>query len=193
MTGNDLTELAKDRVARTKDGDTRIAREILKQAALAIRDVLVDRQPDPERRVYLDYLQAALDRIAEGYPADKALGIFTSNRPQSVDPNRDWHLFLAVGVEYNNLLKVGDASVGEAIQNVETRHFIGESTIKAAWNDYGGLKRWKSPGVETSAPAEFDEDSFRTLLIKKMNSMPPGPERRKIEKVLRRFPPKKSK
>ncbi len=190
MTDDDPVETAIDRIARAENGDTLVAKEILEQAAIAIREVLADRKPNEERLRYLEFLEPALDQIASGYPPDKALHISTTNRPRRVDPHRSWHLFLTVGVEYNNLAEIGHASVEKAIQNVETRHFVGEDTIRSAWQEYGGLEAWKSLNVETESPADFDEDRFRELLIEKLNCTPPGEERQRIMEVLKHFPPK---
>jgi len=52
----ELVEFASATVRKIDQGDTCAAKDALRAAAVALRDVLSGRLPDPERRVYVHFL-----------------------------------------------------------------------------------------------------------------------------------------
>lgn len=146
---SDLVEAARHRVGRAAAGDYEAARAVLTDCAIAIRGVLGQRLPDPERAVSLQYLLDALEQIVgAGIDARKALGVYVGNRPCEPDAStRDFVLFVRVGREYDKLRAEGAdlATVRAAQVNVArtwTRDAKATETVRKAWQSWGGLQAW---------------------------------------------------
>jgi hypothetical protein len=143
---------------RRAEGNPHIAREVLRQAAIALRDVLgihnpdkdpVEEarrnrgKPDPERREYLLFLLKALEQIDQEVDADKALCLWISNRSPLPD-DRNLGLFFAVGLKFDHLTKQGvEEPFKAAIAAVAKRTGLGQPTVEKAWKEHGGKKGWK--------------------------------------------------
>ncbi|MBS0366710.1 MAG: hypothetical protein JSR67_12895 [Proteobacteria bacterium] len=141
----DLVEAAEQRIRRANEGDTLAAQEILVQAAIGLRGVLSNQLPDPYRRESLKFLLAALDQIAQGVQADKALGLWTEGRPRQISDDRDFCLFLAIGQELNRLSgRESEGPVAHAIKVIAGRHKVGLEATRKAWNSYGGEAAWRA-------------------------------------------------
>ena len=141
----DLIAAATAQIREANEGNALAAHEVLRQATVGLREVLAGRLPDPERLEYLRYLVGALEQIAQDVPPDKALGVWSGQRPHSVSEDRDFVLFVAVGTEIDRLRSVApetDAPVGRAIQAVAVRYSLGPETIRKAWTRCGGEKDW---------------------------------------------------
>ena len=134
----DLVEMAQAIVKKAEAGKSQDARQVLKQAAVALRDVLGGRLPDRERIEYLRYLLRALDMIADRIKPARALGLEENNRPSMVSPYRDTLLFLAVGLEFDKR-----KNVRESVTRVATRYGNGVPTVRKAWQSGGGHRGWK--------------------------------------------------
>jgi hypothetical protein len=154
----DLIAAARAQVRRAEGGNRHVARGVLRQAAVALRDVLGIRDPnldaaeqarkntgtlpDPERKEYLLFLLTALEQIDAEVEADKALGLWSGNRPTSVSDDRDLVLFFNVG-DYWLAARNKAVSVDAAITAVAKSRRLGKPTVQKAWKKHGGLTEWK--------------------------------------------------
>jgi hypothetical protein len=135
----DLVAAANARIRQANEGNTLAAQEVLRQAVVGLRDVLAGRLPDPERSQCLKYLVDALEQIAMKVPAEKALGLWSGNRPHSVSDSRDLASFVRVGLELN---RQPGQPVSAAIGAAAKRLNLGKSTVEKAWKKYGGRREW---------------------------------------------------
>ena len=141
----ELVAAAREQIAKTEQEDNLAARDVLGQAIVGLRDVVAGRQPDPERRVYLEFLLRALEQIIDGAPPKKALGLWANNAPKSVPDMRDVWLFLNVGLALDSPGENGRAkSVKTAIGEVAKKFGHGDDTVKDAWERHGATKGWNS-------------------------------------------------
>jgi hypothetical protein len=140
----DLVVAAKAQIRRANEGNTLAALDILRQAAIGLRDILSGGHPDPERLEYLSFLLTALDQIDQEVPADKALGLWSDSRPHSIPDERDLFLFVAVGLELDQAQKAhSEKPVDDAIAAAAKRYKCDKSTVKKAWERYGAKKAWE--------------------------------------------------
>jgi hypothetical protein len=137
----ELVAAARAQIRRANTGNKLVAQEVLRQAAVGLREMLKGRQPDPERLEYLAFLLAALEQIDQGVPVDKALGLWSGNRPNSVSESRDLACFIRVGLELN---RQPSRSVSTAIGAAAKRLNVGKPTVERAWKKYGGKRAWMS-------------------------------------------------
>jgi hypothetical protein len=139
----DLVAMAQSKVAKAEAGDAYQARDVLKQAAVALREVLAGRIPDRERIEYLRFLLKGLELIEGGVKPARALGFGETGRPSTVAEGRDVWLFIAVGLAYQRL-----KNVAQAEKRVARKYRIGISTVQKAWQAYGALKGWRRADEE---------------------------------------------
>lgn len=140
----ELVAAARAEIQRVNDGNTLSAEKVLQQCAVGLRDVLAGQPPDPERREYLAFLLTALEQICEKVPPEKALGLWSPNRPHRVAPLRDLWLFVAVGQELDRLTKRGTENpVTRAVDQIAKRRELGVPTVEKAWKLYGGKRAWQ--------------------------------------------------
>ncbi len=138
----DLVAGANTQIREANKGNNLAAREVLRQAAIGLRDVLAGRLPDRERDEYLKYLLGALDQINAGAPPDKALGVWSASRPHAVADERDFALFLAVGQRLDRTPAGTEKPVTQAIKVVAARFNLGEETVRKTWIALGGEAAW---------------------------------------------------
>jgi hypothetical protein len=148
----DLVPMALAQVRKAKDGDVRAARYVLAEAAVALRDLLgetgeLDRgprqMPDVERMEYLRYLLWALEKIQDGAAPQRALGIWTDNRPPTLSSGRDYALFFDVCREHSRT-----RDVNSAIASVTRHRKVGKWTVRKAWQFWGARRAWKAGSGE---------------------------------------------
>ena len=142
----EIVDAAKKRCDLAEAGDTLAAKDVLEQAAVGLRDVLKDHRPDPERLVYLKFLEKALSQINQDVSPDKALGLWGGGRPHSISDSRSVDIFIAVGLEYNRILAKKNkypSPVKSAIEYVSTQYGIGRGAVRKAWTKFGSLNGWR--------------------------------------------------
>ena len=140
----DMVEFATAMVRKIDDGDSCAAKDALRAAAVALRDVLSGRLPDPERSVYVTFLLHALEQIDQNIDARKALGLWGSKR---VPEDRDFMLFLRVGSQLDRLTAQSveiERPVARAIAMVAESTGYGQPTIEKSWKEYGGEDAWNA-------------------------------------------------
>jgi hypothetical protein len=137
----ELVAAARADVQRANRGNKLVAQRVLQQAAIGLREVLSGRQPDLERLEYLGFLLTSLEQIGQGVSAEKALGLWSSSRPNSISDSRDLVCFVRVGLEFD---QQRTRSVAAAIGTAAKRLNLGKPTVEKAWKKYGGKRAWLS-------------------------------------------------
>ena len=145
---NDWTVLvqgAKATIERIEHGNTLAARNALQVAAIALRGVLTRQLPSPEQHIYLSNLLKGLEQIGSGVAPDKALGLWTQNRPVSVPDERDFVVFWRVGGALDGLINSEcEKPVDEAVSRVAAETGLGHATVAQAWRRMGGRRAWEA-------------------------------------------------
>lgn len=150
-----LVASAQLQIERANNGNVSVAREVLRQAAVGLRDLLHNKAPghpegklpDPERCEYLSFLLGALEQIDQGVAADKALGLWSENRPSGPD-DREFALWFALGHEVDKFtrtsiehpLQVAIAALARQFQKRGIN--VNAPTIEKAWKQCGGMAAW---------------------------------------------------
>ena len=134
---DDLVEMARHQVRLAEKGNLLAAKRVAEFAAQALRGVLSGHLPDSERRIYLEFIAAALENVNQGVDARKALGTWTNTRAHQVLPDREMVIILAVGLELERQHQI-HSPVKSAIANVARRLNIGKSVVEKAWKKAGG-------------------------------------------------------
>lgn len=143
---DELVDMARYQVRLAEEGNTLVAKQIVALAAQALRGVLTGHEPDPERRIYLDYLARALEQVGDGVDARKALGVWTDTRRHTASPSRDATIYLAVGLELDRLRQASEVinkPVDAAIKRVARHLKLGPSVVGKVWRLAGGEDAWK--------------------------------------------------
>lgn len=140
----ELVSAARVQIQRANAGNTLAAKDVLRQAAVGLRDILRGGTADPERLEYLSYLLIALEQIDQDVPPDKALGLWSGNRPKFIPDERDPLLFLAVGLAVDQAKnRSAPKPIDDAISTVAKRFGCDESTVKKAWEKCGATPAWE--------------------------------------------------
>ena len=145
----DLIESARARISAASH-DKNAALDVLRQSAVALRDVLNHKMlPDPERSEYLRALLDALKLIVDGGDATTVLHLSQGHRVRDEKLwARDIAMFIGIGREVDRLRGEGktrdDKPVLTAQRSIAKRWSLGLETAKAAWHLYGGDRGWKS-------------------------------------------------
>lgn len=145
-TWGELISMARHQISLIERGNALVAKQVIKLAAQSIRGVLNGQLPDPEQRVYLEFLMHALDGIAAtpGVDPRKALGVWTDSKRHSVPLNRDAMLFLAVGLALDKIRRISStrSPVAAAIKATAKETRYKTPTVTKAWKSYGGEDAW---------------------------------------------------
>lgn len=148
---DDLVEMAREQVRLAEHGNVLAAKRVVEFAAQALRGVLRGDLPDPERRIYLEFIAGALENIIQGGDAAKALGTWTNTRPHQVSPDREALIIFSVGMALEKLHQAKVSSpVKQAIANVARRLKIGKSVVEKTWKQAGGEDAWNAARSDNS-------------------------------------------
>lgn len=129
--------------------DRNAALEVISQSVVALRDLLHhDLAPDPERRVYLASLLAALERIEDGAEPASALHLRPTGRTRDERRfGRHLAAFIEVGRELDKLKEAGwtrgDKPIDEAKGRTVKATGLSRDTIDKLWTEFGAGKGWE--------------------------------------------------
>ncbi len=162
----DLIEGARARVAAAKgerDGgvaDRNAALEIVRQSAIALRDILNHGlMPDQRRVVFLHALLASLERIEAGDDPVGALHLRPKGRVRDEKLfGRELSLFVRVGWALDARTKQGDTRgdrpTYEAQKQVAKSAGQTIDNVKKVWQKFGGAHEWASVRDDWPKPEE---------------------------------------
>jgi len=132
-------EAAKARIEAMQKGDPTAADDVLNMAARAVREAIAGKLPDPEQRVYLEFIARSLEEMRQGTDA------LALHRVRRVPAERDIALYLAVGQKLDELGTQGhtDSPVKAAISAISRRTQVPVPTVEKIWKRFGGEDAWK--------------------------------------------------
>ena len=126
-------------VQQAENGDVLQAKSALKDAAVALRAVLFGAQPRADLMPAVRFLLSALERMQDGVPTDKALGLWSDSRPKEDVFTRDTLLFFSMG-EYYDTMQIKDVSI--ARNAIARKYKVNASLVRSAWEMHGGVQGW---------------------------------------------------
>lgn len=148
--------MARQQVRLVEQGNVLAAKRVAEFAAQALRGVLAGELPDPERRVYLEFIAPALESISQGMDARKALGTWANTRAHQVPPDRETAIILAVGQELEKLRRTQTRSpvklaIGNVAKRFAKRWKITVPVVEKTWKKAGGEDAWNAARADDTA------------------------------------------
>lgn len=126
-------------VQQAENGDVLQAKAALKDAAVALRAVLLGTQPRADLMPAVRFLLSAIERVQDGVPPDKALGLWGDSRPKEDLFTRDALLFFSMGLYYD-AMQIKDVRL--ARDAIARKYKVRSSLVRAAWETHGGVQGW---------------------------------------------------